>query len=159
MFDLRFMLLLLARCSLSLTLFPSHRAGYILFVAIMIGFTQTGVGSASKAGFMAGLVLCGVAFVPAEVLLQTVAQLAVPPELIGTAASLGAAIRVGLSSQSQRRTCADITALSEKSLGGVIGVAIATSIVNGKLTENFPKYIVPAAVGAGLPVSSLAAFM
>lgn len=124
----------------------------------MIGFTQTGVGSASKAGFMAGLVLCGVAFVPAEVLLQTVAQLAVPPELIGTAASLGAAIRVGPSSQSQRM-CADMVAFCEKSLGGVIGVAIATSIVNGKLTENFPKYIVPAAVGAGLPVSSLAAFM
>ena len=70
-------------------------AGYVLFVGVMIGFTQTGPGDTSRAGFMAGLVLCGVAFVPAEVLLQTVAQLAVPPELIGTTASLGAAIRVG----------------------------------------------------------------
>lgn len=63
----------------------------------MIGFTEIGPDSASKAGFMAGLVFCGIAFVPAEVLLQTVAQLAVPPELIGTTASLGAAIRVGVS--------------------------------------------------------------
>lgn len=130
----------------------------------MIGFTQTGPGDASKAGFMAGLVLCGVAFVPAEVLLQTVAQLAVPPELIGTTASLGAAIRVGRRLRTQQalheadKHC-NVFVLDSQSLGGVVGVAIATSIVNSKLAENFPKYIVPAAVAAGLPPTSLAAFM
>ena len=77
----------------------------------MIGFCFTTVGEASRSGFLAGVVFAGIAslywlngtiklmrtwqaFVPAETLLQTVGQLAVPPELIGTAASLGAAIRV-----------------------------------------------------------------
>ncbi|KAL8290598.1 hypothetical protein RQP46_002856 [Phenoliferia psychrophenolica] len=113
-------------------------SGYLLFVVLMIGLAQTGVGHQSQSAVYAISVMAGVAFVPAETLLQTVAQLAVPADLIGTAAALGSAVR---------------------SFGGLIGVAIATSIFNSKVAINLPKYIVPVVLEAGLPASSLPAFI
>lgn len=113
-------------------------AGYVLFVVLMIGLAQAGPDLHSRDGVIVVSVFAGIAFVPAETLLQTVGQLAVPPELIGTSAALAAAVR---------------------SFGGVIGVAIATSIFNSKVAINIPKYVAPAALKAGLPASSLVAFI
>ncbi|KAL8280453.1 hypothetical protein RQP46_007101 [Phenoliferia psychrophenolica] len=113
-------------------------AGYLLFIPVMIGFAQTGVNEASQKAFYVLAMLAGIAFVPAETLLQTVAQLAVPADLIGTSAALGAAIRT---------------------FGGVLGVAITSSIFQSKVGVNVPLYVAPAALAAGLPDTSVPAFI
>lgn len=44
---------------------------------------------------------------------------------------------------------------SIRALGGAVAQAIYVSILTNKATEYIPKYVVPAATGAGLPASSL----
>lgn len=44
---------------------------------------------------------------------------------------------------------------SIRALGGAVAQAIYVSILTNKATEYVPKYVVPAATGAGLPASSL----
>jgi hypothetical protein len=107
-------------------------AGYVLFMALMIGLSQyvervsaftvtlmyrrLTTNSASAKGIVVAGAMAGLAFSPAEALLQMIAQLAVPPPLIATASGLGA---------------------STRSFGGVIGVAIFNAIFNSKSARRY----------------------
>jgi hypothetical protein len=62
----------------------------------------------------------------------------VPPEYLGLASALTQSARF---------------------VGGSVGIACAGAIVNSKLTSKIPAYIAQAALAAGLPASSLVAFI
>ncbi|KAL8278368.1 hypothetical protein RQP46_009260 [Phenoliferia psychrophenolica] len=49
--------------------------------------------------------------------------------------------------------------VSSRTMGGAVGVAIATAVFSDKLAIAIPEYIAEAAVAAGLPVSSLTTFV
>ncbi|KAL4951852.1 fungal trichothecene efflux pump [Aspergillus filifer] len=48
---------------------------------------------------------------------------------------------------------------SLRALGGAVAQAVYTSVLDNKLNDNIPKYVGPAAISAGLPESSLPAFL
>lgn len=68
----------------------------------------------------------------------TLALYACPDEYIGTTAALSLAVRF---------------------LGGSIGTTIYFNIFNSALMTNFPAYVVPAVIQAGLPISSVEPFV
>ena len=76
----------------------------------------------------------GAVIVPA----LTLALYASPDEYIGTTAALSLAARF---------------------LGGSVGTTIYFNIFNTAFTSNFPAFVVPAVVAAGLPMTSVEAFV
>ena len=108
-------------------------AGMAAFIGAMAAGDQStrslGVAFTLLGSFFVGYV---------ELVVLTTAPLCLPPEDIGLATGVGGAYRAG---------------------AGAIATAIYVTILNNKLATNVPKYVVPVAVNAGLPRTSVSALV
>ncbi|KAL8279780.1 hypothetical protein RQP46_007875 [Phenoliferia psychrophenolica] len=112
--------------------------GFVVFTAIMAAQSQATQSDSWNKAFIAFSALAGFVFTAPELLVFVIAQLDVPPHLVGTASTLLGSIRA---------------------LGGVIGTSVSTSIFSVKFTSAIPVYLPPALVAAGLPEASIPAFI
>ncbi|KAL5319252.1 hypothetical protein ACEPPN_012302 [Leptodophora sp. 'Broadleaf-Isolate-01'] len=88
----------------------------------------------TQAMAIAGTVIAGIFVGWIEMVCIVTATLVVPPEDIGSSSAFFASVRA---------------------VTGTIAVSIYVAIFSNKITANLPKEIVPAVVGAGLPVGSV----
>ncbi|KAL8281240.1 hypothetical protein RQP46_006274 [Phenoliferia psychrophenolica] len=113
--------------------------GYFLFLVGMIGMATLKANSPLMSKLaVAWAAIAGFGFSAPIALLIATAQLGVEPQYIGLVSGL---------------------LISARSVGGAIGVAIATAVWEQKLTVALPAYIAKAAVKAGLPETSLVTFV
>lgn len=110
--------------------------GFILFTGGLIGLTTIQPGQSVTAIAMSCLV--GLGFGAPLVLIVTGVQLSTPHRLIATATAC---------------------TTSSRAIAGAVFSAINTAAFESRLTKYLPGYISKATLGAGLPASSLVAFI
>ena len=110
--------------------------GFFIFTAGIIGLATTQPNSSTATIVFAGL--CGFGFGAPLILIIAGVQLSTPHHLIATATAV---------------------ATSSRAVGGAVSTAIYAAALNNRLDKNLPGYISKAALAAGLPLSSVPAFV
>lgn len=138
----------------------------------MVGFAQTGTNEASQKAFYVLCMLAGIAFVPAETLLQVYSSLTLAL-IIHDTITRPSPNSPSLRTSSERPPLSaprsayfhvrsakepELT-LYPKTFGGLVGVAITTSLFQSKAGVNVPLFVAPAALAAGIAESSIPDFM
>ncbi|KAK4051413.1 hypothetical protein OIV83_002897 [Microbotryomycetes sp. JL201] len=106
-------------------------AGFTLFIACVIGEAMSGLNGTMGTVFNG---IGGLGFATPLILLMTLVQLSTPPLFIGVASAL---------------------VISVRTLGGVVGLAIAEAIYGSRTNAQIPDAIAKAAVMNGLPPQSI----
>ncbi|KAK4057263.1 hypothetical protein OIO90_001760 [Microbotryomycetes sp. JL221] len=106
-------------------------AGFLLFTACVAGIAMSGLNGTMGTIFNG---VGGLGFATPLILLMTLVQLSTPPLFIGVASAL---------------------VISVRTLGGVVGLAIADAIYGSNTNEQIPAAIAKAAMPLGLPPSSI----
>ncbi|KAK4051421.1 hypothetical protein OIV83_002905 [Microbotryomycetes sp. JL201] len=106
-------------------------AGFTLFIACVVGEAMAGLNGTVGTVFNA---IGGLGFSTPLILLMTIVQLSTPPLFIGVASAL---------------------VMSVRTLGGVVGLAIADAIFASRTNSQIPEAIAKAAVMNGLPPQSI----
>jgi hypothetical protein len=111
-------------------------AGFLIFTAAIVGLATLQPGDSTNALVFSGL--AGVGFGAPLILIITGVQLSTPHHLIATATAV---------------------TTSSRAVAATVFTAIYAAALNTRLTSNIPSYTAKAALSAGLPASSLPAFI
>ncbi|KAM0789204.1 hypothetical protein ACM66B_000049 [Microbotryomycetes sp. NB124-2] len=106
-------------------------AGFTLFIACVVGIAMSGLNGTMGTVFNG---IGGLGFATPLILLMTLVQLSTPPLFIGVASAL---------------------VISVRTLGGVVGLAIADAIYGSLTNTQIPEAIAKAAMPLGLPPTSI----
>ncbi|KAK4057264.1 hypothetical protein OIO90_001761 [Microbotryomycetes sp. JL221] len=106
-------------------------AGFLMFTACVVGLAMSGLNATMGTVFNG---IGGIGFATPLILLMTLVQLSTPPLFIGVASALVISIRT---------------------LGGVVGLAIADAIFGSLTNSQIPDAIAKTAVSMGLPPQSI----
>ncbi|KAM0789205.1 hypothetical protein ACM66B_000050 [Microbotryomycetes sp. NB124-2] len=106
-------------------------AGFTLFIACVVGLAESGLSPTMGTVFNG---IGGLGFATPLILLMTLVQLSTPPLFIGVASAL---------------------VISVRTLGGVVGLAIADAIYGSRTNTQIPAAIAKAAMPLGLPPTSI----
>lgn len=110
--------------------------GFLLFTAGIVGFATIQPNNSTSAIIFSGL--AGLGFGAPLVLIVAGVQLSTPHHLIATATAL---------------------TTSTRAVAATVFTAIFSAALNTRLDNYIPSYVAEAALGAGLPKTSLGAFM
>jgi hypothetical protein len=110
--------------------------GFLIFTAGIVGLATIQPGDSTKAMVFAGL--CGIGFGAPLILVITGVQLSTPHHLIATATAV---------------------TTSSRAVAATIFTAIYAAALSSRLDNDIASYTAKAALSAGLPVSSLHAFV
>jgi hypothetical protein len=110
--------------------------GFLIFTAGIVGLATIQPNNSTSAVVFAGL--AGLGFGAPLVLITAGVQLSTPPHLIATATAL---------------------TTSTRSVATTVFTAIFAAALDVRLADYIPSYVAEAALGAGLPKSSLGAFI
>ncbi|KAL8287449.1 hypothetical protein RQP46_003307 [Phenoliferia psychrophenolica] len=112
--------------------------GFVLFLIGIIGLATLKATENDGKIVLIYVAICGIGFASPISCLLSVAQLSMAPEFAGLISGL---------------------MISFRSIGGAIGTAICSAVFVSKLTKALPSYIASAALEAGLPPTSVVAFV